>query len=43
MPLLQDDYRKTEKINGIIYNMSPSGSFAHGVLMGIFMDIFLIS
>lgn len=30
MPLLKDDYVKIEKINGIIYNMSPSGSSAHG-------------
>ena len=34
MPLLRDDYIKTEKINGIIYNMSPSGSFAHGRING---------
>ncbi len=34
MPLLKDDYVKTEKINGIIYNMSPSGSFAHGRING---------
>ena len=30
MPLLKDDYIKTEKINGIIYNISPSGSSKHG-------------
>ena len=29
MPLL-DDYKKVEKINGVVYNMSPSGSFSHG-------------
>lgn len=34
MPLLKDDYIKTEKINGIIYNMSPSGSYAHGRING---------
>ena len=34
MPLLKDDYIKTEKINGVIYNMSPSGSYAHGCING---------
>lgn len=34
MPLLQDDYTKTEKMNGIIYNMSPSGSYFHGQING---------
>ena len=34
MPLLKDDYVKTEKINGIIYNMSPSGSYFHGQING---------
>ena len=34
MPLLRDDYTKQEKINGIIYNMSPSGSFSHGQING---------
>ena len=34
MPLLQDDYIKTEKINGIIYNMSPSGGFRHSQING---------
>lgn len=34
MPLLKDDYVKTEKINGIIYNMSPSGSYVHGCING---------
>ena len=34
MPLLNDDYTKTEKINGVIYNMSPSGGFAHGQVNG---------
>ena len=33
MPLL-DDYNKTEKINGVIYNMSPSGGFSHGLVNG---------
>ncbi len=30
MPLLNDDYKKVEKIGGVIYNMSPSGGFSHG-------------
>lgn len=34
MPLLQDDCIKTEKINGIIYNMSPSGGFMHSQING---------
>ena len=34
MPLLKDDYIKTEKINGTIYNMSPSGSYFHGQING---------
>ena len=24
MPLLEEEYRKEEKINGVIYDMSPS-------------------
>lgn len=34
MPLLKDDYKKIEKLNGIIYDMSPSGGFAHGQING---------
>ena len=34
MPLLKDDYTKTEKINGVIYNMSPSDGFKHGQING---------
>ena len=34
MPLLRDDYLKTEKINGITYNMSPPVSFIHGQING---------
>lgn len=34
MPLLQEEYFKTEKINGIIYNMSPSGGFRHSQVNG---------
>lgn len=34
IPLLKDDYKKNEKLNGIIYDMSPSGGFAHGQING---------
>lgn len=34
MPLLKDDYKRIEKINGVIYNMSPSGGFIHGQING---------
>lgn len=34
MPLLNDDYNRTEKINGTIYNMSPSGGFKHSQING---------
>lgn len=34
MPLLKDDYNRIEKINGIIYNMSPSGGFTHSQING---------
>ena len=34
-----DDYRKTEKINGIIYNMSPSANFKHGIVNGNIYNI----
>ena len=34
MSLLKDDYVRYEKINGIIYDMSPSGGFAHGQVNG---------
>ncbi|MFR0962784.1 MAG: hypothetical protein ACLSGB_13750 [Dorea sp.] len=34
MPMLKDDYQKTEKINGVIYNMSPAASFRHGIVNG---------
>lgn len=29
-----DDYRKLEKINGVIYNMFPSADFRHGIVNG---------
>ena len=34
MPMLKDDYQKTEKINGIIYNMSPAANYRHGIVNG---------
>ena len=34
MPLLIDDYLRTEKIDGAIYNMSPSGGFMHSQING---------
>lgn len=34
MPLLKDDYNRTEKIDGVIYNMSPSGGFIHSQING---------
>ena len=34
MPMLKDDYQKTEKINGVIYNMSPAANFRHGIVYG---------
>ena len=34
MPLLKDDYNRVEKIDGTIYNMSPSGGFMHSQING---------
>ena len=34
MPLVNDDYTRTEKIDGVIYNMSPSGGFMHSQING---------
>lgn len=34
MPLLKEDYAKEEKINGVIYNMSPSPNYQHGIVDG---------
>lgn len=34
MPFQKEEYVKTEKINGIVYNMSPSPSYQHGVVNG---------
>ena len=32
MPLLEGEYQKQEKINGEIYNMSPSPDYQHGIV-----------
>ena len=34
MPLLKEEYRKEEKINGVIYDMSPSPNYQHGMVDG---------
>ena len=34
MPLLKDDYKRVEKIDGTIYNMSTSGGFMHSQING---------
>lgn len=34
MALLAGEYQKTEKIDGVIYNMSPSPNYLHGVVNG---------
>lgn len=34
MPLLEGEYRKTEKIDGVIYAMSPSPNYLHGIVDG---------
>ena len=31
MPLLEEEYRKEEKINGVIYDMSPSPNISMGL------------
>ena len=33
MPLLEEEYRKEEKINGVIYDMSPSPNYQHGIVV----------
>lgn len=32
MALLNERYRKQEKINGIVYNMSPAPNYIHGII-----------
>lgn len=34
MPLLKGESRKEEKIDGVIYDMSPSANFQHGIVNG---------
>ncbi|WP_461882491.1 Uma2 family endonuclease [Fusicatenibacter sp.] len=34
MAMLQDEYKKEEKINGVLYDMSPSPSYQHGIVNG---------
>lgn len=34
MPLLQKEYQKQEKMNGVIYDMSPSADYKHGIING---------
>lgn len=34
MPMLKEEYRKEEKINGVIYSMSPSANYRHGIVNG---------
>lgn len=34
MPLLEEEYRKEEKINGVIYDMSPPPNYQHGIVDG---------
>ena len=37
MPLLEEEYRKEEKINGVIYDMSPSPNYQHGIVDGNYL------
>ena len=39
MSLLKDDYTKEEKINGVVYDMSPSPNYQHGIVDG---NIYLV-
>ncbi len=34
MPLLKNENRKEEKINGVVYDMSPSANYKHGIVNG---------
>ena len=34
LTLLNEEYRKEEKIDGVIYDMSPSANFRHGIVDG---------
>lgn len=40
VPIFEEEYRKEEKINGVIYSMSPSANYRHGIVNGnIYMII----
>ena len=32
MPLLKEEYKKKKKMNGIVYDMSPSPNYRHGII-----------
>ena len=34
MPMLEDEYKKEEKVNGVFYDMSPSPNYQHGIVNG---------
>ena len=34
MPLLKEEYRKQEKMNGVVYDMSPAPGYKHGIING---------
>ena len=34
MPSLREDTQREEKINGVIYDMSPSPNYQHGIVDG---------
>ena len=34
MPLLKEEYRKQEKMNGVVYDMSPAPGYQHGIING---------
>lgn len=34
MPMLEDEYKKEEKINGVFYELSPSPNYQHGIVNG---------
>ena len=34
MPLFKEEYKKEEKINGVIYDMLPSPNYQHGIVNG---------
>ena len=34
MALLKEEYRKQEKMNGVVYDMSPAPNYRHGIING---------